>query len=75
MEQSRPLVFQSHLLLLNSCQLLPRLTSCLDGGLRARLTSLSVLPGSCDRVNRLPFLPGLNRSLLRLPSGCEEMTR
>lgn len=74
-EQGRPLVFLSPLLLLIRCQLLPRLTDCLDDGLRASLLSLSVLPGYCDCVNRLPLLPGLNESLLRLPSGCEEMTK
>lgn len=74
MEQSRPLVFHSLLLLLNSRQLLPRLTSCLDDGLRASLPSLSDLPGSCDCVNRLPSFPGLNRRLLRLSFGCKEMT-
>lgn len=71
MEKSRPLVFLSLLLLLISYQLLPWMTSCLGDGLRTRLPSLSVLPGSCDCVNRLPLLPGLKRSLLRLPSGCE----
>lgn len=75
MEQGRPLFILSPLLLLVRCQLLPRPTGCLGDGLRASLPSLSVLPGYCDCVNRLPLLPGLNEILLRLPSGCEEMMR
>lgn len=71
-EQGRPLVFLSTFV---RCQLLPRLTCCLGDGFRASLPSLSVLPGYCDCVNRLPLLPGLNERLLRLPSGCKEITR
>lgn len=49
----------------------PSLTDCLGDGLRAGLPSLSVLPGFCDCVNRLPLLKRLNE---RLFSGCEQMT-
>lgn len=75
-QQSRPLVFLSPLLLLLiRCQLLPRLTVCLDDGLRAILHNVGVLPGHCYCANRLPGLPGLNKRLLRLFSGCKETMR
>lgn len=73
MEQCRPLVLLSPLLLLIRWQLLPRLTGRLGDGLRGSLPGLIVL--YCDCVNRLHFLPGLNESLPRVPCGCEEMTR
>lgn len=72
-EQCRPLVCLSPLLI--RCQLLPRLTGCLGDGLRASLLSLGVLPGHCYCANRMTGLPGLNRRLLRLHSGCKEMMR
>lgn len=72
MEQSKPFVFRSLLLLLMSCQLLPWLTSCLGDGLRVLQPRVRVLPGLCDSVNRLALLPGLKRSLIRLISDYEE---
>lgn len=72
MEQIKPFVFRSLLLLLMSCQLLPWLTGCLGDALIASQPRVRLLPGLCDSVKRLALVPGLKRSLIRLISDYKE---
>lgn len=67
-QKNKPFIFRSLLVIVIARQILPRLTDCLDNGLRTSSPSL--------RANSTPLLfPGLSEILLKLPSGCEDMTR
>lgn len=69
-QKNKPFIFRSPLLVIVIArQILPRLTDCLDNGLRTSSPSL--------RANSTPLLllPGLSEILLKLPSGYEDMTR